>query len=323
MRIWKYIPAFAIIALSNGAIAQERDQVNARYSWTVRGEYAPFYLAQERGYYDRARLSVQLAPGTSTQTALSTMLQGQDDVVIMPAVFALTAIQKNLPVKIVALYHEVTPMGLISFPDNPIRTPKDLEGKSIATSVGDTAATYLGVLCELNNVDCTKIKKVQVNPQVRYTQFIQKQVDTVSVYYTDALPILEQSQKIEFTLLDLPTYGVKIPGLSFVTSEINLDKKVGLLNRFVMAVDQGIRDSKKDPEAAADAMMKHWENHPDRSIVLAQVRATLAAMTEPIGHPYGWVEERAINAALQIMKAAKEIDNPLPGKSYFSNKLIQ
>ena len=50
-----------------------------------------------------------------------------------------------------------------------------MEGKSIATSVGDTAATYLGVLCQLNNVDCAKIKKVQVNPQVRYTQFTEKQ----------------------------------------------------------------------------------------------------------------------------------------------------
>ena len=70
-------------------------------------------------------------------------------------------------------------------------------------------------------------------------------------------------------------------------------------------------------------MIKHWENHPDRSVVLAQVKATLAVMKEPSGHPYGWVDERAINAALQIMKSAGEIDNPNPAKTYFSNKLVQ
>ena len=36
------------------------------------------------------------------------------------AIFALTAIQKGMPVKLIALYHPKTPIGIISFPDKPV-----------------------------------------------------------------------------------------------------------------------------------------------------------------------------------------------------------
>lgn len=305
------------------SVAQDHpDEVKARYSWTIRGEYAPLYLAETHGYYGREHLSVRLAEGTSSQTALATMLQGQDDVVIMPAVFALTAIQKGMPIKIAALYHPVTPMGLIAFPDHPLRTPKDLEGRSLAYSVGETATNYLDVLCRLNGVDCAKIKKVQMNPQVRYPQFVQRQVDIVSVYYTDALPILENANNVEFSLLDLPRYGVKVPGLSIVTSEANLAKRGDVLKRFVKAIDQGIRDSKADADAATQAMIKYWPNSPVIGVVRAQVKATLAAMPEPAGHKYGWVDEHSISQALEIMKSVGEIPDPRPASAYFTNVLF-
>jgi NitT/TauT family transport system substrate-binding protein len=250
------------------------------------------------------------------------MIQGQDDIVILPGVFALTAISKGLPIKIVALYHPVIPMGFISFPENALRTPKDFEGKSVAYSVGETAVTYLEVLCRLNNVDCSKIKKIQMNPQVRYPQFVQKQVDTVSVYYTDALPILESANKVQFALLDLPRYGVKVPGLAFATSEATLSRRSDVFKRFVKVVDQSIRDSKADPEAATQAMLKHWSNHPAPHIVRAQVKATLEAMPEISGRPYGWVDSGRLAEALVMMKSVGEIDGSRAVDAYFTNVLF-
>jgi NitT/TauT family transport system substrate-binding protein len=113
--------AAVLAALSVTAFAQ--DAVNVRFSWKMKGEYGPLYMAQEQGYYAKEKLAVRMGEGAGAQAALGALLQGQEDVVILPAIFALTAIQKGMPVKIVALYHPKTPLGIISFPDKPVKTP--------------------------------------------------------------------------------------------------------------------------------------------------------------------------------------------------------
>ena len=123
----------ALVATAAALPAYAQEQVNVRFSWKLKGEYAAMYVAQEKGLFTREGLTVRLGEGAGAQAALGALLQGQEDFVLLPGIFALTAISKGMPVKLVALYHPVTPMAYISKPEKPVRVPKDLEGKSIAT----------------------------------------------------------------------------------------------------------------------------------------------------------------------------------------------
>lgn len=40
-------------------------------------------------------------------------------------------------------------------------------------AVGETGTSYLGTFCAVNKIDCTKIKKVQMDAQSRVAQFLQ------------------------------------------------------------------------------------------------------------------------------------------------------
>src|SRR4029079_18488904 len=106
--------------------------------------------------------------------------------------------------------------GIISFPDKAVRTPKDLEGKSIAHSVGETGTSYLDAFCKANSVDCSKINKGQMNAQSRMPQFLQRQVDLFTVYMNNELPLIESQAKQKFALLDMSKYGFAGPGLGVV-----------------------------------------------------------------------------------------------------------
>lgn len=114
---------------------------------------------------------------------------------------------------------------MISHPDKPILKPQDLEGKIVAHAVGETGTSYLGTFCAVNNIDCTKIKKVQMDAQSRVAQFLQNQVDAVSIYRTSDLPVLEQRTGIKFPILDLAQYGLVVPGLAAVTSDAAIASK--------------------------------------------------------------------------------------------------
>src|SRR3954463_12685248 len=99
--IVKYAAALAGFAVAFAAAAQ--DPVNVRFSWKMKGEYGPFFMAQEKGLYAKEKLNVRMGEGAGAQAALGALLQGQEDVVVLPAIFALTAIQKGMPVKLIAI----------------------------------------------------------------------------------------------------------------------------------------------------------------------------------------------------------------------------
>ena len=109
---WKQYFGCALLAL--GAVAHASDDVNVRFSWKFKGEYAHMYLAQDMGFYKERNLNVRMGEGAGAPAALGALLQGQEDVVILPAIFAVSAIQKGMPVKIIALYHPKAPIVLIS-----------------------------------------------------------------------------------------------------------------------------------------------------------------------------------------------------------------
>lgn len=311
----------AALAVTSGA-AYAEDQVNVRFSWKLKGEYAPLFVAQEKGYYAREGLSVRLGEGAGAPAALGALLQGQEDAVLLPGIFALTAISKGMPIKLIALYHPKTPVALISWPENPVRTPKDLEGKLIATAIGETGTTYLDSFCKNNGVDCGKVKRVQVDAQSRVPLFSQHKVDVVSVYQTNDLPVLLEKMDTKFVVLEMDKNGLAIPGMALVSSDAGIAKKPDVLRKLLKAVGEGVVEMKKDPSEAGNMMMKNWSGHPSATAVMAQVKATADAIPASPGHPVGWVDEKVIADALALLKSTGEVDAPKPAAAYFTNGLL-
>jgi NitT/TauT family transport system substrate-binding protein len=241
---------------------------------------------------------------------------------VLPAVFALTAISKGMPVKVVAIYHPKTPLGIISFPDKPVRTPKDLEGKTIAHSVGETGTSYLDAFCKANSVDCSKITKVQMNAQSRMPQFLQRQVDLVTVYMNNELPLIESQAKQKFVMLEMPKFGFAIPGLAVVTSDALIASKPDVLKRFLRATSEGIKEMKANPGDAARATVKNWSGAPDVALVEMQVKVTADGIPVPAGKTIGWIEDKLIVDTLELLKASGEIDAPKPTSTYYTNALL-
>jgi NitT/TauT family transport system substrate-binding protein len=314
--------AIGVSMLATTSAAQAQEQVNVRFSWKLKGEYAAMYVAQEKGFYAREGLNVRLGEGAGAPAALGALLQGQEDVVLLPAIFALTAISKGMPVKLISLYHPVTPIALISWPENPVKVPKDLEGKTIGTAIGETGTTYLESFCKNNGIDCSKVKKVQVDAQSRVPLFVQHKVDVVSVYQTNDLPVLEEKQGSKFVVLEMDKNGLSVPGMALVSSDAIIAKKPDTLRKLLKAVGDGVITMKKDPAEAANMLVKNWPGHPSVSSVTTQVKATADAIPAAGGQPVGWIDEKVIANALQLLKSTGEVEAPKAPDAYFTNSLL-
>jgi len=319
------VGATALVAaavLAAPLAAQAQDDVDVRFSWKMKGEYAPFFLAEAMGAFDEHGLDVTLAEGAGSQAALGALIQGREDVVIMPGIFALSGIQQGMPVKMVALWHPRTPVVMITHPENPATEPADLEGMTVATAVGETGTTYLPQFCAINGINCDAIDTVLVDSQARVPQFLQGQVDAVSVYRSNDLPIIEAETGVDYPILDLGEFGLAAPGMSAVTSEALLEERPDVIARFIEAANAGIAAAKADPQRAAEAILDAWPEGPSLEIVTAQVEATVDAVPEREGEPLGYIRAEDIAGALALLETEEEFGEPMAPEAYFSNQLF-
>lgn len=299
------------------------DKVNVRFSWKLKGEYAPFYYTEALGYFKEQDLDVTLGEGAGSPAVLGALLQGQEDVAIMPAIFALTAIQKGMPVKIISLYHPVAPIVMVSQPGDPVLEPKDMEGKSVGHAIGETGTTYLPTFCAVNNIDCGKIRRITMDSQMRVTQYIQGQVDMVSIYRSNDLPLLEAQMGTVPPTLDLGEYGLRVPGLAAVASAATIEKRGDVLRRYLEAVAKGMEATRSDPEAATQAILASWAGAPDAALVQKMVQATVDAVPPAGDKPLGWIETEAITEALALLASADSTLGTLkPAEEFFTNELL-
>lgn len=312
---------------SNRAIADDaagaKTPVTLRFSWKMKGEYGPLFVALDNGYFAAEGLDVQLKEGAGPTAAFASLVQGEDQISWMPGIYAMQATSKGMPVKIIALYNLAAPIVLVSWPDKPIRTPKDMEGKKIATAAGDTGAHFMPVLCRKNGVDCSKIQLVNVALGTQVQAFVGHLVDGVALYKTNDLPIVKSKYGANtFVEMDETKYGLVLPGGSLVTTNDYLAKNPETLRKFVRAANKGMAFARKDPLTAAKIMLKHWTTSLSPEIVSEQIKAVTDATPVVPDKPAGFVNAADVKDALEGLKEAKLIDEMKPLGDYYTNDIV-
>ncbi len=311
------------LAMSQAALSQAAEKLTLRFTWKLKGEYAPLFVALDKGYYKAEGLEVELAEGSGAQTVLKLLASGNEKFGYGPAVSAAQAVSQGLPVKVVALYQTKAPMGVISFPDVPLKGPKDLEGKRLAISVGETFGDMLGPFTRINNVDLEKIQRIQMDASARNSQFLTRKIDLMSVYLSNELPQLEKRAGVKFNVLQISDYGLNLLGASIIVANAFAEQNPDAVRKLLRATAKGYRDAMADPKQAAKAMAKYMKVPEDPEVLDKQVEATVITTNAPQGKPLGWQEASDWQANLTLLKETGGIAEAKPLSAYFSNAYLQ
>jgi NitT/TauT family transport system substrate-binding protein len=310
-----------LCSIASSTFASE-EVLKVRFTWKIKGEYAPLYVAQDKGLFAQNGLNVTMAEGAGGQAALAALIQGQEDVVVVPGVYALTTVSKGMPIKLIALYHPATPLAMFSFASNPVRVPRDLEGKKIATSF-DTFSSYMHVFCGKNGIDCDKVAKVRVNITMQQQLFVGHQVDAFGGYLDVDWPLLQTVTEEPLVYLDLTKYGMIVPGLAIAASDDMIVKRPDALRKFLAAVGSGLVMTRADVSGATDILMKSWAVAPSRKVVKEQIQAAINFVPpDRPDRPVGWIDETILDDALNTLKETKEIEARQAMDKYYTNALL-
>ena len=94
-------------------------------------QFAPFYVAKEKGYFTREGVNVTLRHHGAQESLLGALEAGHEDVVFAGGDEMMRGRSNGLDVVDWATMYQKYPVALIVPEDSPIRTPADLRGRTV------------------------------------------------------------------------------------------------------------------------------------------------------------------------------------------------
>jgi NitT/TauT family transport system substrate-binding protein len=178
-KIWNaaLVSAFASGAAASGALAA--DDVTLQLKWVTQAQFAGYYVAEAKGFYEEEGLNVTILPGGPDVAPTQVIAGGGADVVIdwMPS--ALAAREKGLALVNIAQPFKSSGMMLTCLKESGVATPADFKGKTLGVWFGGNEYPFLNWMNTLglktDGTDVTVLKQgFNVDP------LLQKQAACVS-----------------------------------------------------------------------------------------------------------------------------------------------
>ena len=127
----KLISSIAIIFTAMISTAFSADKVSIQLKWVTQAQFAGYYVAKDKGFYDAEGLDVTIKPGGPDIAPAQVLAGGGADVMVdwMPS--ALAAREKGLPLVNIAQPFKSSGMMLTCRKDMGVNSTDDLKGKTL------------------------------------------------------------------------------------------------------------------------------------------------------------------------------------------------
>jgi NitT/TauT family transport system substrate-binding protein len=230
-----------------GQKSAQVDKIRLPMGYIPNVQYAPFYVAQTKGYFEANNLEVTFDYSPETD---GVALVGANELqfAVVSGEQVLLARAQQLPVVYTLAWWQDYPVAVASLKENGIRTPADLKGKKIGLP-GLYGANYIGLraLMSANGLAESDVQLVSVG----YNQveaLVSKQVDAVSIYANNE-PIQLARKGYEVDVLRVADYSHLISN-GLITNEKTLAENPDLVRRMAEAVAKGISYTLANPDEA-------------------------------------------------------------------------
>jgi NitT/TauT family transport system substrate-binding protein len=229
-------------------------------NWKYQGPQGWFFLAQDRGYFKAAGLDVTMDQGNGSGAPIPLVASGTYDVGFgdINALIQFAATKpEEAPIAVYVMYNQ-PPFTIAVRADSDIKTPKDLEGKKLGGAAGDGALKLFPAFCKIAKIDCAKIEITNMQPNLREQMLINKQVDGVFGYVNTirfSAKLMGVADK-DIRYIKYGDYGMDLYSNAIIVSKKMTKENPAAVKGLIAAINHGLEDSLKDPDAAIAAVAK-------------------------------------------------------------------
>lgn len=305
LRLVGFITMTAIaggLAITAPLRAEPVEQVALRLDWWPGANHLPIFLAAARGYYKDAGIDLDIRDGKGSVVTIQAVTSGSD-LIGMASLSTMTlAAAKGAPLLAIAGIVQRSPDAVIALKGSGIAKPSDVEGKRWGVVPDASFARSFPAFAAANNIDISKITRVQVSSATLYQTLLHGDVDFITGWASNDALKIEKFKPIEPPIV-FADYGVNSLGTGIIVTRETAAKRGDLLRRFLAVTARGAAEVEKDP-AAALAALAQARPTVDVAVIKDELRLLpdFLHTKSSRGHGYGWMasEDWALTRELLV-----------------------
>lgn len=303
----------------------ELTPVTLQLKWVPQAQFAGYFVALEKGYYEEEGLDVTIAPGGPDIVPEQQVANGAAQIGVDWVASLLPHQEQGMPLVQIAQIYQKSGLQLISKKDSGIKSPKDLAGKNVGNWMGGNEFELLALFdkYELDpNSDFNFVKQA-----FTMDQFLTDELDAASAMtYNEYHVVLESGVSAsDLNVIDMNEEGVAmLEDNLFANSEWLADNKE-VAAKFVKASIKGWQYAIENPEEAVDIVMAQVEEGSttrEHQLVMMEEVAKLVAPEGFDPANIGVIDAAMFQQTADIAHQYGVIKKPADTKKAYTNEIM-
>lgn len=298
---------------------KELDNVSLRLQWFHLAQFAGFYSAQDNGFYNEKKLSVQINPGGPDFSAITLVASGSETFGVWTADQILIAQSKGIPITMLAAIYREDPNVLMVKSGSGISSTKDFKGKRITTVFGRATEIVLRAL--LSKEGLTD-KDVKIEPfPFNIQSFLEGKVDVSAAYSYDH-PFQAQKAGQEVTLIRPADYGIKFYSDCIFARTDFIEKNPDTVQRFISASLEGWEYALANKDSAVGSVLK-YSPQLDKESQTYMLNAADPLIRSENPSMLGLISPQSIQSMVEILQNQNLLPQKFDGSKSFTNTFVE
>lgn len=242
--------------------AAAADKVTLQLKWVTQAQFAGYYVAQDKGFYEAEGLEVEIKPGGPDIAPPQVLAGGGADVIVdwMPS--ALATREKGVPLVNIAQPFKSSGMMLTCLKETGITKPDDFKGKTLGVWFFGNEYPFLSWMSTLGiKTDGSPDGVTVLKQGFNVDPLLQKQAACISTMtYNEYWQVIDAGIKAE----DLVTFKYEDEGVATLEDGLYvLEDKLKdaafkeKMVKFVRASMKGWKYAEQNPDEAADIVLEN------------------------------------------------------------------
>jgi len=313
-----------IAALWPGAASAEK--VMVRDSWTPSSLQASWHCGMAKGLFQAKGLEIVHEDGNGSTTTATLIANKSFD--IGWGDLSNMAIGRGKGMKLVSVMGLLrkTQLGVFVPESSGIKTPKDLEKRSVLYTATSVEGPYMDAFLAAGGTDRSKIDLVNVDANAKMSSYAAGQGDAVVTTIPFGAPLINPYRKS--TAIEFSDYGFVLPGYGMYVHEDTLKTKRETIQKVIDVTREAWAMIIKDggAEECADLLMKQ---RPDAKLIRDQLIEQLKLQVPYFytkateGKPFGWQADDDWSQTVKNLEQAKLIPAGSKPSDYYTNDFIK
>jgi NitT/TauT family transport system substrate-binding protein len=275
-------------------------------------QFAPFYLADQAGYYREAGLSVTFQNKVDPDLVALTG-QGAIDIGVADGTSVIPAVSQGIPIRYVATIYGTFPSIVFAKQSSGIATAADLRGKKLGIP-GKYGSSWILLQALLQSVDLTPDDMTVVEyPDFGQGVAVQQGAVDAATGFANNEPVVLELSGTDTVVLHVDDV-IALPGPGLIAGQKLLNANNRAVAAFASATLRAMSEIASDPQKGIDAAIRAVpELAGDRDKQLAILNATIATWAPPGGDAtdYGAIDRDGWQASIDYLSRLGLVPNPV------------